>query len=120
MVCLLGSSALAAEYRGQLIDGRKLSAKVYSYETGGVYEAQVHFDRDQAAIVFAGGGQLTLRLKQSQVSDPGQIEAQGGLGQIPLGRLFSLGLSSGESHPLQGLWSIRLDPANFSPDPVKP
>lgn len=55
-LCLLSSPSLAAQYQGKTIDGRKLTAKVYSYETGGVYAAQVQFDRDRAALVFAGVG----------------------------------------------------------------
>jgi hypothetical protein len=116
-VCLLGFPSLAAEYQGASIDGRKLAAKVYSYETGGVYDAEVQFDGDQAAIVFSGGGQLQLTLRQPVITDLKQIEGYGRLGQISIGKVFSIGLSTSSDdnltlqrrNALGDLWRIRLE-----------
>lgn len=120
---LLISPSQAAQYQGKTIDGQRLSAKVYSYETGGVYEAQVRFEGDQAMIEFSSGERLTLKLNQSVIRDPEQIEGYSRLGQIPIGRNFSIGLNQGgvtddpsfqRSVSLRDRWSIRLDPANFN------
>lgn len=78
--------AHAAEYEGKTIDGRKLLAKVYSYATGGVFEAQVEFQRDLATIYFVNGSQIIIRLSQSAIRDPNNIIGYGGVGQLPLGR----------------------------------
>lgn len=78
--------AHAAEYGGKTIDGTKLPAKVYSSATGGVFEAQVEFQRDRATIYFVNGGQLVLRLSQPIIRDPNHITGYGRAGQIPLGR----------------------------------
>jgi hypothetical protein len=105
------------ESQGRNIDGRKLDAQVYSYQTGGVFDAQVEFNQDLATIYFAGGGQLTIRLNQRTVADPDNILGYGRLGQIPLSRSFAIGLSSDNglrggltigAGRLDDLWRIRL------------
>ncbi|HEY9906269.1 MAG TPA: hypothetical protein V6D18_01520 [Thermosynechococcaceae cyanobacterium] len=125
---MLVAPSRAAEYQGETIDGRKLAAKIYSHETGAVYEAQVQFDRDQAEIIFAGGGRLRLKLRQSKITNLAQIEGYGRLGHVPLGQVFSIGLNQrrsgddlafGRPHSLQDFWSIRLNAADFPPDPVQ-
>jgi hypothetical protein len=108
---------LAAEYQGKTIDGRKIPAKVYSYETGGVFEAQVEFNGNFATIHFVNGGQLRVRLNQSQIKDPNNILGHGRVGQVALGRFLSIGLAG--DNPSTGgirisagsgrdLWMIRL------------
>lgn len=114
---LLSTPARAAEYEGKNIDGRKLDAQVYSYQTGGVFDAQVEFNQDLATIYFAGGGQLTVRLNQRAIADPDNILGYGRLGQIPLGRSFAIGLTPENglrggltigAGRLDDLWRIRL------------
>jgi len=52
---LLTAPALAVEYQGRSLDGKKLPAKVYNYATGGVYDAQVRFEKQRATIYFSAG-----------------------------------------------------------------
>lgn len=123
LLFLLTPPARAAEYQGKNIDGRSFAAEVYSYETGGVYQAEVQFKQDQAAITFAGGGQLTIKLRQPNISDVSQIEGYGEPGRIYLGNVLSIGLESDRATNQPVLsgrlsfgnsWRIRLDPAAFS------
>jgi len=111
------SPLLAVEYNGKRIDGQTFSAKVYSYETGAVYDAQVQFDHNQVTIQFPGGSQMIGRLQQSVIRNPGQIEVFGSPGRIPLGNVFSIGLSNGfsgdnfanPSSSLSNYWRISID-----------
>jgi hypothetical protein len=57
LLLLLTTPALAAEYQDQVIDSRKFTTRVYSYETGGLFGAEVEFRGDRATIHFASGGQ---------------------------------------------------------------
>ncbi|GAP99963.1 hypothetical protein NIES2104_65290 [Leptolyngbya sp. NIES-2104] len=109
----------AAEYDGKTIDGRKLPAKVYSSATGGVFEAQVKFQRDWATIYFVNGGQLVIRLSQPIIRDPNNIIGYGQVGQLPLGRSLSIGIGADPAlngsvtaggGTLADLWTIRLLP----------
>lgn len=108
----------AAEYQGKTIDGRRLPAQVYSYGTGGVFEAEVEFRGDLATVYFVNGGQLQIRLNQSTIRDLGNIMGYGRVGQLPLGR-FSIGLGTGSglsggvtigAGSLNDTWGIRLLP----------
>ncbi len=126
-VFLTVSPTLAVEYQGQNIDGRKLTAKVYSYETAATYDAQVEFNQDQAFIRFPGGGELTVSVRKRTISNLGQVEAYGGPGQLALGNFFTLGfgyaypannLTPLTPNPLRNFWRISLDPSNFdNPQP---
>jgi hypothetical protein len=112
---LLSAPALAVEYQGRNLDGKKLPAKAYSYATGGVYDVQVRFEQQRATIYFNDGNQITINLKQPVITDPENIEGIGKPGYYPLSRNFSIGLDSGndaqsfESDPLEGFWRISLE-----------
>lgn len=109
---------MAAQYEGKTIDGRRLPVKVYSYATGGVFDAQAEFKQDRATIYFVNGTQVFLRLSQSTIRDPNNIVAYGRVGQLPLGRSFSIGIGADPASngnvvgagALSDLWNIRLLP----------
>ncbi len=90
---LLATPSMAVMYQGKNIDGKKLAAKAYYSETGGVYNVQVRFKRNRATIYFDDGSQTTIRLKQQVITDPKDIEGFGKLGQIPLNGNISIGLN---------------------------
>jgi hypothetical protein len=116
---LLATPAMAVEYQGQNIDGKKLPAKVYYYATGGVYNIQVSFNKRQATIYFADGNQTTIQLKQQVITDSKNIEGFGKLGQYPVNETFSVGLvynndwagngQPQQSNSLEGFWRISLE-----------
>lgn len=116
---LLTTPAMAVEYQGQNIDGKKLAAKAYYYATGGVYNVQVSFENRRATIYFSDGNQTTIRLRQRVITDSNNIEGFGKLGQFPLNGTFSVGLvydtnlvgnsQPQQSHPLEGMWRISLE-----------
>lgn len=81
--CLWHQGAIAVEYQGQNIDGKKLTAKAYYYATGGVYNVQVRFDK-RPTIYFSDGNQTTIQLNQQVVTDSKNIEGFGKLGQFPV------------------------------------
>jgi hypothetical protein len=111
----LTTPALAVEYQGRNLDGKKLAAKAYYYATGGVYNVQVRFEQQRATIYFAEGNQIVIQLKQQVITDPKNIQGIGKPGYYPLSGNFSIGLDSGndaqsfESEPLEGFWSISLE-----------
>jgi hypothetical protein len=120
---LLATPTLAVEYQGKSVDGRKLAAKIYSYKTGGVFDAHVQFKGDLATIFFANGGQLMIRLNQRTITNPSNVLGYGRLGQIPLGRSFGIGLGSDDgltggltigAGRLDDLWSINLNPSDLN------
>ncbi len=124
---LLATPAMAAEYQGKNIDGRKLPAKLYSYRTGGVYDVQVQFNQSRATIYFVNGDKTTIKLSQKTITDPSDIEGVGRLGQVYLGGPFSVGLDYDRSadaqrlpgsQPLEDFWRISLD-STFNPSPVE-
>ncbi|MEH1873791.1 MAG: hypothetical protein V7K73_20810 [Nostoc sp.] len=84
---LLGTPAIAVEYKGQNIDGKKLPARAYYYATGGVYKVQVRFHNKRATIYFDDGNQTTIQLNQEAIADSNNIEGFGKLGQYPLNRM---------------------------------
>ncbi|UBF24572.1 hypothetical protein K9N68_23200 [Kovacikia minuta CCNUW1] len=119
---LLANPAFAVDYQGKNIDGRKLPARVYSFKTGGVYDAQVQFKQNLATIYFANGGQLMLRLNQKRIADPNKILGYGRAGQLPLGRSLGIGLNFDEgltgslaigAGRLDDLWNISLNPSDL-------
>ncbi|MFN6461058.1 MAG: hypothetical protein RMZ41_004325 [Nostoc sp. DedVER02] len=121
LLLLLGTPAVAVEFKGQNIDGQKLPARAYYYATGGVYKVQVSFHNKRATIYFEDGNQTTIQLNQQVITDSNNIEGFGKLGQYPVSNIFSVGLvydndwfnsSSGQlqpSNPLDGLWRISLE-----------
>jgi|UPI00036A7767 hypothetical protein len=117
-VFMLGAPAVAVEYQGKNIDGKKLPGKAYYYPTGGVYDVQVSFKRDLATIYFKGGTRTTIRLKQQVITNPDNIQAFGKLGYIPVTRVFSIGFNYDNNiennvqlnfSPLEGSWRISLN-----------
>jgi hypothetical protein len=119
LLVLSAPAAMAVEYQGQNIDGKKLPAKVYYYATGGVYNAEVRFNKKQATIYFGDGNQTTIQLNQRVITDPKNIEGFGKLGQYPLNETFSVGLvynnelegngQPQQPNPLEGMWRISLE-----------
>lgn len=116
-LCLLAAPTLAAEYQGKTIDGKRFNAQVYSYQTGGVFDAQVEFQRDLAIVYFVSGSQLTIRLNQPSIQDPTAILGYGRLGSLPLTRWLSLGLATDNGITggvtlgggrFEDLWQIKL------------
>ncbi len=117
-VLMLGAPAVAVEYQGKNIDGKKLPGKAYYYPTGGVYDVQVSFKGDLATIYFKGGARTTIRLKQQVITNPDNVQGFGKLGYIPVGRAFSIGCNYDNNtenyvqsnfSPLEGLWRISLN-----------
>jgi hypothetical protein len=116
---LLITPAVAVEYQGRNIDGKKLTAKAYYYGTGGVYDVQVRFDKKRATIYFGDRNQTTIQLNQQVITDSKNIEGFGKLGQLPVNDVFSVGLvydndfaGNGQvqqSNPLEGMWRISLE-----------
>ncbi|MBD1848090.1 hypothetical protein H6F89_32975 [Cyanobacteria bacterium FACHB-63] len=109
--------AIAAEYQGKTIDGKRLPARAYSYATGGMFEAQVEFRGDLATLYFVNGGELAIRLSQPRIRDPKNIVGYGRVGQLPLGRALSIGIGTDPAltggitlggSSLNDTWSIQL------------
>jgi hypothetical protein len=107
--------AIAAEYQGKNIDGRRFHGKVYSYETGGVFEAEVEFRNKQATLYFVNGSVQKVRLSQPKIQNLSNIEATS-QGLINIGGIFNFGLTSEspdnlqQTHPrpFEGFWRISL------------
>jgi hypothetical protein len=124
VLLMLTTPTLAAEYRGRTIDGKKLPVKVYSYATGGVFDAEVEFKKNIATVYFVGGSQLMLRLNQPTITDSNSILGYGRVGQFPLGRSFSIGIGGDTGSidslsigagSLNDLWRITLAPGSLLP-----
>ncbi|GAA6619668.1 hypothetical protein [Scytonema sp. NUACC26] len=122
-VFLLTTPTLGAEYRGKNLDGKKLAATAYYGNTGGVYEVMVLFKENQAVIYFDSGSQTTIQLNQRAISDPNNIVGFGTLGQIPVNKVFRVGLvynndspsnSQSPESPLKDFWKISLDKQEFN------
>lgn len=110
----LTPAALAAEYRGKNIDGQRLAAKAYSYETGGVFDIQVEFRKKRATMYFVNGSRKTIRLKRAEITDPKNIVGWS-LGFFNIGGVFGIGISQENGNrepprprPFEGLWRIVL------------
>jgi hypothetical protein len=122
-IFLLITPAMGAEYQGKNIDGKKLAATAYYGSTGGVYEVMVLFKENQAIIYFDGGSQTTIQLNQRAISDPNNIVGFGTLGQIPVNKVFRVGLvyndnsfsnSQSPESPLKDFWRISLEKQEFN------
>jgi hypothetical protein len=117
---LLGNSAIAAEYHGKNIDGRRFAGKVYSYETGGVFDVKVEFQNKKAVLYFVNGGQQTLQLKRAEIKDPRNIVGFS-RGFLNIGGIFSVGVADDSSsntepprpRPFEGFWRISLNEADL-------
>jgi hypothetical protein len=110
-----GSTAIAAEYQGKNIDGRRFRGQVYSYETGGVFQVEVEFRKKKATLYFVNGSQQTVRLKRSEILNPKAIEGWS-QGFFTIGDIFSVGVADNSSdnlqpprpRPFEGFWRISL------------
>jgi hypothetical protein len=117
---LVANSAIAAEYHGKNIDGRRFAGKVYSYETGGVFDVKVEFQNKKAVLYFVNGGQQTLRLKRAEIKDPRNIVGFS-RGFLNIGGIFSVGVADDSSsntepprpRPFEGFWRISLNEADL-------
>ncbi len=115
---IVGKQAIAAEYQGQNIDGRKFSAQVYSLETGGVFDVEVVFKQKRATLFFVNGSQQTILLNNPIISDPSDIVGWGRPFFWSLGGFFRVGVAdsnlgnteSPRPRPFEGLWRISLNP----------
>lgn len=124
---LLATPAIAVEYQGKNIDGRKMAAKAYYYKTGGVYKVQVLFKQNRATIYFLNGEQITIRLRHRVITDPSSIEGFNNPGLFNIGGIFGAGLDYGnlgnrqpfESRSLEGLWTINLEKTEITPPNAK-
>ncbi|WP_404790091.1 hypothetical protein [Altericista sp. CCNU0014] len=122
LALLLAEPAIAAEYRGKNIDGKRFAGKVYAYETGGVFDVQVEFRKKKAVLYFANGGQQTIRLKRSNITDPKNIVGWGRVGFLSLGGILSVGVADDSSNntepprprPFEGFWRISLNEADLN------
>jgi hypothetical protein len=110
----VGGPAIAAEYQGKNIDGRKFPAQAYLYETGGVFEVEVEFKQNRATLYFANGSRQTLRLNQAVITDPARIEGWGMPFNFQVGGFLRLGIVQSDlgnlqpSRQLEGRWQIRI------------
>lgn len=120
---LLATPVIAAEYQGKNIDGKKIPARVFYQQTGGVYDVEVEFNGDRATLHFTDGSQVILNLASPNINDPTNIIGYGRIGFIPINRRFSFGLESGDPNNNVGsptpspsapdIWKIQLDPKNL-------
>jgi hypothetical protein len=115
----LVSPVLALEYRGQVLDGKKLKARAFYAATGGVYEVTVIFRGTRATLYFTDGSEANVRLQSASVSDIGNIVGYGRLGYIPINRSLSIGLEQGDRTATPNLnfggdlWRIGLEPGQI-------
>jgi hypothetical protein len=125
ILILLAAPATAAEYQGKNIDGRRFIAKAYSYETGGLYNVQVQFKNNRATLYFAGGSQITIRLKHQSITNLSTIEGYSpGPFSLGIGGIFSIGIANStlgnlqppHPRPLEGFWRIILQEADLQQD----
>lgn len=113
----LSVPVLGLEYQGRNLDGRKIPAKAYYQRTGGVYDVQVVFEGNRATLIFADGGQTTIQLRQSVITDLNNIQGMGRLGYIRVGSGVSVGLENGQetgnlgtqgSRGVNDIWRLKL------------
>lgn len=109
LLTLLAPTAGAAEYQGRTLDGRSLKARVYAYETGGVFDATVEFEGRRVTIQFVNGSQLWAVVDKT-IKNPNRIRATSGLQILGVGLGAGYGsLSLSPTRPLQGIWLIDLE-----------
>ena len=114
---VLGQGAIAAEYQGQNIDGRKLPATAYSYETGGTFDIQVKFKDNKATLYFDNGAKQTIRLHDPVISNPKQIGGWGRPFSLSIGGIFNIGFDDrgggnvepSSPRPFEGFWNLSLN-----------
>jgi hypothetical protein len=115
LIPFLTSPAIAVEYQGKNIDGRRFVGKVYAYETGGVFNVEVEFQKKQATLYFVNGSQQIIRLKRSDITDPQNIVGWSRK-LLSIGDIFSVGVADDSSsntepprpRPFEGLWRLSL------------
>ena len=114
-IALIAGKTPAAEYQGQNIDGQRLHGKAYSYETGGLFEAEIVFRQKQATLYFVNGSEQRVRLSQPKIRDLKNIEATS-VGLFSLGGInFGLtterdnNLETPRPRPFAGFWRITLN-----------
>ncbi|HEY9825864.1 MAG TPA: hypothetical protein V6D19_10475 [Stenomitos sp.] len=119
-VGLLALPVYGAEYQGRSVDGRRLSAKVYSYETGGVFDAQVVFQRKWATLYFVNGSEQKVRLRRSRITNPAEIYGWS-VGLLNIGGIFNVGIAKDSPNnlepsgprPFERMWRISLKDADL-------
>lgn len=109
---LLAPGAVAAEYQGKILDSQPFEAQVYSFATGGVFQATVKFDDRRATIQFVNGDQLWTTVDQT-ITNPDRIVARSGLNLFGLGLRVGYSLDKRPGPGPQGLWLINLDDADL-------
>jgi hypothetical protein len=115
---MMSGKAIAAEYQGQNIDGRRFSGQVYSFETGGVFDVEVVFKQKRATLYFVNGSQQTILLNNPIISDPSDIVGWGRPFFWSLGGVFRVGVADSDfgnteparPRPFEGLWRISVNP----------
>lgn len=121
-IVLLTTPVIAAEYEGKNIDDRKIPAKAYYQNTGGVYDVMVEFKGNRAILHFTDDSQVILNLGTPRISDLNNIIGYGRIGFIPINRGFSFGLESSDSNneigsptprTAEDVWRIQIDPKNL-------
>jgi hypothetical protein len=117
--------AQAAEYQGKNIDGQRWAAKAYSYETGGVFDIQVEFQKKRATMYFVNGSRKTIRLKRAEITDHKNIVGWS-LGVVNIGGILGIGISQDNGNrepprprPFEGLWRIMLNGSELQSSQLK-
>ncbi len=113
-LAIIGKQAIAAEYQGKNVDGKKIPAQVYSSETGGVFDAQVEFKQKQALVYFEGGSRQRILLNSPVITDPTNIVGWGQPFSVNIGGGVRFGIvdsDPGNTEPVrprlsEGLWRI--------------
>ena len=106
--------AIAAEYRGQNIDGQRFAATAYSHETGGTFAVEIEFKDRWATLYFVNGGERRIRLKQAEIQNLQQIDGwEAGLFNVGGFLSFKIAdvLGNREAprpRPFEGFWSVSL------------
>jgi hypothetical protein len=121
LTLLLTLPVYGAEYQGQSLDGRSLSGIAYSYETGGVFDVKVMFEKKWAKLRFVNGSQQRVRLRRSRITDPSEIVGWS-VSPLNIAGILNIGFTQPSTHnieppqprPFEGLWRLSLQ-LNNSP-----
>jgi hypothetical protein len=104
--------AIAAEYRGQNIDGQRFSGMIYSHETGGRFNVDVEFKDKTATVYFVNGGKKILKLNSRTIRNPREIHGWS-QGIFSIGNVFSIGVAQDTGNredpyprPFYGYWTL--------------